>query len=97
LKTHLRVTHLAVELGAWHERRDRVDDDDVDRAASDEHFGDLERLLTAIGLRDEELVRIDAERFRIDRVERMLGIHEGSHATCFLRFGNDVKRERGLA
>ncbi len=37
----MAVAHLAFELGARHERRDGVDDEDVERAGADEHFGDL--------------------------------------------------------
>ena len=44
------VAHLALELGARHERGDRVDDDDVDGAAADEHVADLERLLAGVRL-----------------------------------------------
>src|SRR3954469_8050553 len=48
LQTDVAVTHLALDLGAGHERRDRVDDDDVERAGADEHVGDLQRLLTGV-------------------------------------------------
>ena len=44
------VAHLALELGARHERGDGVDDDDVDGAAAHEHVADLERLLAGVGL-----------------------------------------------
>ena len=50
LKPHLRVAHLAFDFGLRHERRDRVDDDDVDAVRADEHFDDLERLLAVVGL-----------------------------------------------
>ena len=56
-----RVAHLALDLGFRHERGDRVDGDDVERARADEELGDLERLLARVGLRDEELVDVDAD------------------------------------
>ena len=55
------VAHLALELSARRQRRDRVDRDDVDRAGAHEHVGDLERLLAVVGLGDEQLVDVDAD------------------------------------
>src|SRR3712207_7844049 len=44
----------ALDLGAGHECRDGVDDDDVERAGADQHVGDLERLLPRVGLGDQQ-------------------------------------------
>ncbi len=79
------------------ERRDRVDDDDVDRAGADEHLRDLEGLLAAVGLRDEEVVDVDAELPGVLRVERVLRVDERREAAELLRLGDDVERERRLA
>ena len=57
----MAVAHLAFQLGARNESGDGVDDDDVDRSGADENFGDLQSLLAAVGLRDEEIVDVDAE------------------------------------
>src|SRR5205807_2607107 len=59
LQSHERVAHLALDLFTRHERRDRVDDDDVDGARPDERVGDLKRLLAVVGLRDEQIVGAD--------------------------------------
>ena len=56
LQAHVRVAHLAFDFGLGHQRRDRVDDDDVDRAGAHQHVGDLERLLAGVRLRDEQVV-----------------------------------------
>ena len=97
LQADVAVAHLAVDLGAGHERRDGVDDDDVERAGADEHVGDLERLLTAVGLGDEQRVGVDAQLARVVGVERVLGIDERRHAAGLLRVGDRVQRHRGLA
>src|SRR5262245_54615039 len=97
LQAHLRFAHLAFDFRPRHERRDRVDDDDVDAARTDEDLDDFERLLAVVGLRDEEVLEIDAEFLRILRVESMLGVDEGRHAALLLRLGDDLQRERGLA
>src|SRR5437762_2466904 len=60
LQSHEGVAHLALDLFAGHERRDRVDDDDVHGTRAHERVRDLERLLTVVGLRDEKVVRADA-------------------------------------
>ena len=79
------------------QRRDRVDDDDRDRAGADQRLGDLQRLLAGVGLGDQELVDVDAELLGVDRVERVLGVDEGADAALALLLGDDVQRERGLA
>ena len=85
LQAHLRFAHLAFDFGPRHERRDRVDDDDVDAAGADQDFDDLERLLAVVGLRDQQVVEIDAELAGILRVERVLGVDERRHAAELLR------------
>ena len=50
LQCHVVVAHVALNLGARHERGDAVDDDDVHRAGAHERVDDLERLLAAVGL-----------------------------------------------
>ena len=91
------VAHLAFELGARHQRGDRIDHQHVDRAGAHQRVGDLERLLAGVGLGDQQVVDIDAELAGIDRVERMLGVDEGADAALLLRLGDDVQRQRGLA
>ena len=56
LQTHLRVAHVALDLGARHQRRHGVDHQHVDRAGTHQRVGDLERLLAVVGLGDEEVV-----------------------------------------
>ena len=96
LQADVAVAHLALDLGARHERRDGVDDDEVDRAGAHEHVGDLERLLTGVGLRHEERVDVDAELLGVLGVERVLRVDEGGDAAGALRVGDRVQGERGL-
>ena len=64
---------------------------------ADEGLGDLERLLTGIGLADEQLVDVDADVAGVAGVEGVLGVDEGDHAAGALRVGRDVVAERRLA
>ena len=96
LEADVRVAHLTLDLGPGHERGDRVDDDDVERARADQHVGDLERLLAGVGLGDVELVDVHADGGRVHRVHRVLGVDVGADATVALGLGDHVHRERGL-
>ena len=97
LQADVGVAHLALELGLRRQRRDRVDDDDVDGVRAHQHVGDLERLLAAVRLRDEQVVGPHAELARVADVERVLGVDERADAAPLLRLGDDVQRQRRLA
>src|SRR5450631_2970959 len=97
LQSHLRLAHLALDLRFRRERRDRIDHDAIDGSRAHQHVDDLERLLAVVGLREEELRRIDAQALRILGVERVLGVDEGGGAAELLDVGDDLQRERGLA
>ena len=90
------VAHLALELRARRQRRHRVDRDQVDRAGADQHVDDLERLLAVVGLGDEQLVDVDADLLRVQRVHRVLGVDERAHPAELLGLGDDVVDERRL-
>ena len=97
LQARQAVAHLAFDFGARRQRRDRVDDENVDRAGAHQRIGDFERLLAGIRLRDQKVFEIDAELAGIDRIERMFGIDEGADAALLLGFGDRLQRQRRLA
>ena len=97
LQAHLRFAHLAFDFRTRHERGDRVDDDHVDAVGADQDLGDFERLLAVVGLRDEQVVEVDAELLGVLRVERVFGVDEGRDAAELLRLRDDLQRERRLA
>ena len=90
------VSHLAFDFRLGHEGRDGVNDDDVDATRADQHVGNLEGLLTRVGLGDQERVRVDAQGAGVDGVEGMLGVNEGRVAAGLLGVGNGVQGDRGL-
>ena len=92
----MRVAHLAFDLGLRRQRGDRVDRDDVERTRADQQLGDLERLLAGVGLRDEQVVDVDADPLRVRRVHRVLGVDERADAAAPLRLGDHVVHERRL-
>ena len=52
---------------------------------ADERLADLERLLAGVGLRDEEVVDVDAEGVGEGRVQRVLDVDVGGEAAGLLR------------
>ena len=68
-------------------------DQDVQRAGADQHVGDLERLLTGVGLGHQQRVRIHAELLGVIRIQRVLGVDERGDATCGLGVGHRVQRD----
>src|SRR5215471_1450220 len=97
LQAHLRFTHLALDLSFRDERGDRVDNHDIDAVRADEHLDDFEGLFAVVRLRDQQVVDVDAQLLGIDRVKRVLRVHERRHAPQPLRFGDDLQRQRRLA
>src|SRR5206468_9819113 len=61
LETHVRLTHVALDLGFRHQCGYGVDHDHVYSARPNENLADLKRLLTGIRLRDEEALDVHAQ------------------------------------
>ena len=97
LQAHVAVAHLAIDFRLRGQRGDRVDDDDVHRAGTDQRLGDVQRLLPAIRLADPELVDVDAQLLGIGRIQGMLGIDESGDSTGLLRLGDSLQGKRRLA
>jgi len=92
----VRIAHLALELRPGHERGNGVDDDDVDGLRLHEHLDDVQCLLAAVGLRQQQVVGPDAELSSVAHVQRMLGVDERADAARLLCLRYDVQRKRGL-
>jgi hypothetical protein len=86
----VRVAHLTVELGFRHQRGHRIDNQHVNGSRANQRFSDLQRLFARVGLRDEQIVDVDAQLFRVAGIERVLGIDKGCQSARTLRLGNDL-------
>ena len=71
--------------------RNRVYNHHVYRAGAHNHVADLQSLLARIRLRDQHVVRIYTQGLRIDRIERVLRVDEGTGAACFLGFRDHLQ------
>ena len=69
LQPDVAVAHLTLDLGAGDQRRDRVDDDDVERPGANQHVGDLQSLLSGIRLGDQQRVGVDSQGLGVVRVQ----------------------------
>ena len=96
MQTDVGVAHFAFDLGPRDEGGDRVDDQDVDGAGTNELLGDLQSLFAVVRLCDEERVDVDAEVGGVDGVEGVFRVDEGGFAAEFLCFCDGVQREGGL-
>ena len=93
----MRIAHIPFDLRLGGERRDRVDDDQVDRAAAHECVDDVQRLFAGIRLRNVEIFEVDAQLFGIHGVQRMLGIHKRRDPARLLGLRDGVQGDRRLA
>ena len=96
LKSDVRIAHVALKLRLGNQRGNGVDNDNIYRAAPHERLRNIERLFAAVGLRDIELVHLNAKAFGINRIERMFRIDKHAHALILLRLRNYVERKGGL-
>ena len=64
----MAISHIAFNFGPWRQRRDGVNDDDIDRRRANQHVADFQRLLTGIRLRNQHIVCIDTQSLSVHRV-----------------------------
>ena len=93
----MSVAHLAFDLGAGHKGRNRIDHNDIKRAAAHKCFCHFKGLLSGIGLTYKKLVNIDAEFLSIRDIQRMFSVDKSSRTAAFLCLGNRVERNGSLA
>ncbi len=89
----MRVAHVSVDLRLGNQRSYGVNNNNVDRAGPHHGFRDLKGLFSAVRLGDIQIIDIDADILRIDRVQSMLGIDESGDAAALLHLGDHVQRQ----
>ncbi len=92
----MRGAHLAFDLRPGDEGGNGIDDYYVDGAAAHQDLGDLERLLAGVGLRDQQVLEIDAQLLGVVDVEGVLGVDKRRHTAALLGVGDHVQRQRRL-
>ena len=89
----MRITHVTLDFCARGEGRDGVHNDDIDRSGSDKGLDNLERLLTRIGLRDPQFVRINTQVLCVRWIKSVFGVDKSSNTTLQLCLGDSMKRK----
>ena len=97
LQADERIAHLALNFRAGRQRRNRVDDHNVDRAGAHKRVGDLQRLLAGIRLRNQHIVDVHAQSTGISGIQRVFSVHKGRFAAFFLGFCHNVQCQRRFA
>ena len=92
----MAVAHLTFDFRPRHKCGHRVDDQNVQRAGTDQHVGDLQCLLTGIGLGHQQRIGVDAQILGVLGVERVLGVDERRDAAGGLGVGHRVQGDGGL-
>ena len=72
----MAVAHRTINLGLGRQRRDRIDNHDIDGSRLNELLAYRERFFAARRLGDDEPCEVDADLFRVARIERMLCVDE---------------------
>src|SRR4030081_3825759 len=89
----MRVAHFAFNLSAWDQSGNRVNNNNIDCITAYQRVYDLQRLLTGIWLRNEQIVGINATMSGVDGIECMFHIDECSIATGPLHISDDMLTE----
>ncbi len=93
----MAVAHLAVDLGLGHQGGHGVHHDDVQGAAAHQLVADLQGLLAAVRLADEEVVHVHAQLLGVFGIQGVLGVDVGRQAALLLGLGHHVQGQGGLA
>ena len=84
-----------LRLGRARDRaRRKIEDEDVDRAAGEEHAGDRQALVEGLGSQDHEPVQTDAAGGGLDRIEGPGKIQPGDDRAIGLGLGDEPEGER---
>ena len=93
MQTDVGVAHVAFDLRLRRKGRHAVDNDDVEAAALDQFFGDVEGLFSVVRLRNVQVFQIDADVFGINGVESVLRVDERGETARLLRLGDHVESQ----
>ena len=97
LQAHVRVAHLAFDLGARHERGHRVDHDTSTPPERTSVSAISSACSPVSGWETSRSSTLTPQARGVAGIERVLGVDEGARRRRALRLGDDVQAERRLA
>ena len=90
LQAHVAVAHLAVELGLGNQRGDGIDNENIDGTGADQGFRNFQSLFAGVGLRNQQIVDIDAQLLSVPGIKCVFGVDKRRQTAGLLRFGDDL-------
>ena len=96
LEADVGVAHVAFDFRLGHEGGHAVDHDGVYGSATHQLLGDVQRLLGAVGLGNQQFVQVQAAVASVHWVKGVLDVYVCCDATSLLRLGHQVDGEGGL-
>ncbi|MBA7709477.1 hypothetical protein ES703_118395 [subsurface metagenome] len=85
------VTHIPLNLGPGHKGGYRINDQDIDAAASHKDLPNIKCLFAGIRLGYQQAIHIHPELPGVTHVKGMLSIHKGHHPALYLGLGSNMK------
>ena len=92
----MAVSHISLNLLSWNKSSHRVNYNDINRSGAHHGLCDLKRLISAVRLGNIQFININADIFRINRIQCMLCINKPGNSASFLYFRNHVESHRRL-
>ena len=97
LQARQGIAHFAFDFGLGCEGGHRVHHDQVHSARAHQAVHNLQRLLTGVGLADQQFRQLHPQLLGVLHVQCVLGVHKGASAAQLLHLRNHLQRQRGLA
>ena len=88
LQANMMISHVAVNFRPWHEGCHRVNNYDIQAAASHKNFRDFQSLFTKIRLGNQQIFHIHSKAFCVGGIKGMFGINKGGIPSAALGFSN---------
>ena len=88
---------ISPSSSAWDKSSHRIQNDDIEGAATHQGIDDLQGLLAAIGLGDDQIVHVHADAARESHVQGVLGVDKGRCPSRLLSLADDVQSNHRLA
>ena len=97
LQADVGVAHIPLDFRLRHQGGHAVHHNGIHGAAPHQLLGDVQGLLAAVGLGNEQFFQVQAAVGGVGRVKGVFGVHIGGDPALFLGFGHNVDGQGGLA
>src|SRR5688572_17501277 len=96
MQAHFAIAHVAFNFSAWNKCGNRIYNNNINGAGTDQVIGDLKCLLPIIGLRYQQVGSINAKFFSIKFIKGMFRIYKSANAALLLSLGYGMQGNGGF-